>query len=95
MSTIQTLNDAERNAPKKSPFKSSDSAKARMARIGKTKKDRARGAAHKNEQNRQARAAWQNDSKSTFPTSSCNGKKNRYQVTGKDGQTVYVREKRK
>jgi hypothetical protein len=62
-------------------------------RKGKTKVDRERGAAQKNALNKDMRASWQNDSKgSTFPWSACNGKRNRYQVTGKSGETVYLRD---
>lgn len=67
---------------------------AKRVRKGKTRKDAANGARAKNQQNRDTRAMWQGDSKravANFPWSSCNGKRNRYQVTGKGGQTVYLR----
>lgn len=70
---------------------------SRRIRKGKSSKDRANGARSKNAQNKDSRASWQNNRRAdgsnstTFPRASCNGKANRYQVTGKDGQTVYVR----
>jgi hypothetical protein len=66
-------------------------------RTGKTRRERIAGAAHKNAQNRDSRASWQNDRKAdgsnstSFPVASCNGRRNRYQVTGKDGATVYLK----
>lgn len=105
---VTTMNDAERNAPKKQAWKSSESAKERMRRDGivngrrvqpgKTEKDRANGAKQKNAQNKDTRAMWQTDSKRSkdnFPRATCNGKKNRYQVTGKGGETVYLGDKKK
>lgn len=66
---------------------------AERIRKGKTKVDRERGAAAKNAMNKDMRASWQGNSKgSSFPWSSCNGKRNRYQVTGKGNQTVYLRD---
>jgi hypothetical protein len=70
-------------------------------RTGKTRSDRENGAAHKNAQNRDSRASWQNNRRAdgsnstTFPWASCNGKRNRFQVTGKGGQTVFLADKRK
>lgn len=61
------------------------------ARWGKTQKDRVNGAAHRNTGNKEARVAWQNDSHSSisnFPYTSCNGKRNRTIVTGRNGQPV-------
>ena len=100
---MQTLNDVK--------FKSSETAKARMCRDGiiggrrvqpgKTAKDRANGARQKNLQNKQMRADYQNSIKSdgshsmSFPWASCNGKRNRYQVTGPKGQTIYLGDKKK
>lgn len=71
-------------------FKSSQSSLDRMRREGKTKKDHARGAKRKNEDNKAARASWQGDAKVSFPWSSCNGKRNRYQWTGKGNSTVFA-----
>jgi hypothetical protein len=62
-------------------------------RTGKTAKDHRNGAKNKNQQNKDSRAMWQNDTKSTsFPAASCNGKRNRYQVTGKGNETVFLRD---
>ena len=67
--------------------------KEKRIRRGKTAKDHANGQKHKNAQNKDSRAAWQNDTKgSSFPVASCNGKRNRYQVTGKGGETVYLKD---
>jgi len=77
--------------------KLADFYKARRIRKGKTNRDRLNGAKAKNLQNRESRAMWQNDSKRTaqnFPYASCNGKRNRYQVTGKGNQTVILRDKK-
>jgi hypothetical protein len=66
------------------------------SRKGKTRKDRANGQAGKNQQNKDMRASWQQNSKNTsFPASACNGKRNRYQWTGKNGETIYADAKRK
>jgi hypothetical protein len=66
-------------------------------RKGKTKVDRERGAGAKRAMNNDMRASWRNmgeksRSHANFPWSACNGKKNRYQVTGKGGETVYLRD---
>ena len=69
-------------------------------RKGKTRRDRENGAANKNAQNRDSRASWQNNRRAdgsnstTFPWASCNGTRNRFQVTGKKGETVFLRDKR-
>lgn len=69
-------------------------------RTGKTRRDRENGAANKNRQNLDSRASWQNgrradgSNSTTFPWSSCNGQRNRFQVTGKQGQVVFLRDKR-
>ncbi len=69
-------------------------------RKGKTRRDRENGAANKNAQNRDSRASWQNNRRAdgsnstTFPWASCNGTRNRFQVTGKEGATVFLRDKR-
>lgn len=69
----------------------------RCVRHGKSRKDRENNARSKNFENKDSRASWQNTRRAdgsnsqTFPWSSCNGKRNRYQVTGKDAQTVYSR----
>ena len=55
---------------------------------GKTKRDHSRGLIAKNIANKQARAAWQHDSKATqanFPFLTCNGKRNR----SKNNKGVY------
>lgn len=81
---------------KENPFKPAKgpSPQHPRPRIGKTRKDRANGAAAKNQQNKDMRVSWQGDSKrdgKNFPYSACNGKRNRYQVTGKGNQTVYLK----
>jgi hypothetical protein len=74
------------------------SAAIKRVRTGKTRRDRENGAANKNAQNRDSRASWQNGrdtsggNKTSFPYASCNGKRNRFQVTGKDGSTVFLRD---
>lgn len=72
----------------------------KRVRTGKTRRDRENGAANKNAQNRDSRASWQNNRRAdgsnstTFPYASCNGTRNRFQVTGKAGATVFLRDKR-
>lgn len=57
-----------------------------IQRLGKTRKDRESGARERNWANKQARASWMGNKRSdAFPRMSCNGKKNRYRVTGKGG----------
>lgn len=67
----------------------------RTYRRGKTARDRARGEAQRRAGNRAARVQWQHDSSGNknarFPAETCNGKKNRYQVTGKGNQTVRLK----
>lgn len=71
---------------------------AKRIRTGKTRRDRENGAANKNAQNRDSRASWQNSRRAdgsnstTFPYASCNGTRNRFQVTGKGGATVFLRD---
>jgi hypothetical protein len=68
--------------------------KTKRIRVGKTRKDHLNGAKSKNQQNKDSRYLWQQDSKravSNFPWAACNGQRNRYQVTGKDGATIYLR----
>lgn len=65
-------------------------------RIGKTRKDHESGAHARRIANRQARAAWNNSRDSAgkmdpFPVSACNGKRNRHRVTGKKGETVFLK----
>lgn len=63
------------------------------ARWGKTQKDRAGGAARRNADNKEARVSWQHDNKasiSNFPYASCNGKRNRTLVTGRQGKPVFT-----
>lgn len=83
---------------KENPFKPAKgpSPQHPRTRKGKTAKDRANGAKGKNQQNKDMRASWQNDTKSTsFPSSACNGKRNRYQWTGKGNETVYADAKKR
>lgn len=66
----------------------------KRVRKGKTKKDAINGQKSKSAQNKDTRAMWQGDSKRAvhnFPWSSCNGKRNVYQFTGKGGHTIYTR----
>jgi hypothetical protein len=65
-------------------------------RKGKTLKDKRNGAKAKNEENKGLRGDWRNQgngkrSLQDFPYSTCNGKRNLYQYTGKGGQTIYTR----
>lgn len=64
-------------------------------RAGKTLRDRLSGATARNLTNKDLRVAWQQDSNcrnATFPTQTCNGKKNRSVVVmkknGKPGRRV-------
>ena len=67
--------------------------KEKRVRKGKTAKDHINGQKQKNQQNKDSRASWQNDSKGTsFPAASCNGKRNRYQVTGPKGETIFLKD---
>lgn len=66
-------------------------------RTGKTKRDRENKATERRLANQAARREWQNDNRSTnanFPYDSCNGKKNRYHVTGKGGGHVPASQRR-
>lgn len=71
---------------------------SKRVRTGKTRRDRENGAANKNAQNRDSRASWQNNRRAdgsnstSFPYASCNGKRNRFQVTGKGESTVFLRD---
>jgi hypothetical protein len=47
------------------------------ARNGKTAKDHASGAIHKNANNKAKRAAWENGIEKSFPTDTCSGKRHR------------------
>ena len=70
----------------------------RRVRVGKTMRDIENGQKRKNEQNKESRAMWQKDSKRTaqnFPSASCNGQRNRYQVTGPKGETVFLKDTKK
>jgi hypothetical protein len=94
MSSLKEAQAAKEAKAKENPFKPAKgpSPNHPRPRLGKTKKDRANGAAGKNQQNKDMRASWQQDSKgSKFPVSACNGKRNRYQVTGKGAATVYLK----
>lgn len=70
----------------------------RRVRVGKTKRDIENGQKRKNQENKDSRAMWQKDSKRTaqnFPSAACNGKRNRYQVTGPKGETVFLKDTKK
>jgi hypothetical protein len=63
-------------------------------RNGKTAKDRRNGYESRRNANRDARNAYCNNQKAEnreFPFHACNGKRNRYRVTGPNGQTVFVK----
>lgn len=57
----------------------------RIRRPGKTAKDRASGASARNESNKRARAAYQQDAAkgAAFPKTTCNGKRNHHRGMGK------------
>lgn len=64
--------------------------KANIYRLGKTQRDARSHAKQRNYENKQARAAWNNEqtmrrSQNTFPFHSCNGKRNRSVITGHKG----------
>ena len=62
-------------------------------RKGKTERKRANGATARNADNKAKRVAWQHgngETNKTFPRETCNGKKNRYRVTGKGNMEVFV-----
>lgn len=66
-----------------------------VMRPGKTRRDMLSGAKGRNAANKAARNAYCQDSKAThtsFPFYACNGRKNRYRVTGKDGVTLFLRD---
>lgn len=95
---MSSLKEAQSQAAnKENPFKPAKgpSPTHPRSRKGKTARDRANGQTNKNYENKQMRASWQSNPKDSFPASSCNGKRNRYQWTGKDGETVYAGVKRK
>lgn len=97
MNEAEKIKAAEEAAEKKAKGPSPSHPRPRT---GKTRIDRERHAAAKNSQNKELRADWQNDRKAdgsnptSFPASACNGKRNRYQITGKGNETVYVKEKK-
>lgn len=71
----------------------------KRVRHGKTRRDSANGYQARRAGNRDARNAYCAASKeqrdlnnSKFPFHACNGKKNRYRVTGKNKQTVFLRD---
>jgi hypothetical protein len=64
------------------------------SRIGKTQKDRAKGAQSRTYANRQARADWQNNG-GDFPYAHCNGKRNRTVFTGKGNVRIVLSPKSK
>lgn len=64
-------------------------------RKGKTAKDRESGAKQRNADNKRMRADWRNSMDARgktdpFPRSTCNGKRNRFVVTGKGNKAVYL-----
>lgn len=59
-------------------------------RIGKTAKERASGVHGNRFANMAARVAWQRDN-GDFPTTACNGKRNRHRITGKEGKAVFLK----
>ncbi len=66
-----------------------------IQRSGKTQRDLRSGAKGRNAANKAARNAYCQDSKvanTAFPFYACNGRKNRYRVTGKDGETLFLRD---
>ena len=71
----------------------------KRARVGKTKREHASGVHGNRFKNREKRVVWQknidprNPGSNPFPVESCNGKKNRYRVTGKKGKSVILKEK--
>ncbi len=72
-------------------------------RVGKTARDHKSGAWARRLDNQQARANWGMEVKSCaghrqtlgvpFPAHTCNGKKNRYRVTGKQNKTIFLKGK--
>ncbi len=68
-----------------------DMYQSRRRRVGKTAKQRKSGKLERNASNRSTRSDWCQDSRasnSTFPRQTCNGRKNRFQYTGKGGKMV-------
>lgn len=68
-----------------------------IIRPGKTRRDMLSGAKARNAANKAARNEYCQDSKmmatnAHFPFYACNGRKNRYRVTGKDGVTLFLRD---
>ncbi len=68
-----------------------------VMRPGKTRRDMLSGAKARNAANKAARNEYCQDSKmmatnAHFPFYACNGRKNRYRVTGKDGVTLFLRD---
>jgi len=64
-------------------------------RHGKTEREHVSGVWRNRFANRAKRRAWQQDERFptafNFPSESCNGKRNRYRVTGKNGNSVLVK----
>lgn len=62
-------------------------------RLGKTRREHQSGVHQNRFNNRAARVAWQNttDKNPVFPHSACNGKRNRYRITGKEGKTIILK----
>ncbi len=68
-----------------------DEYQARRRRVGKTAKDRKNSATETRLINREARTSWMSErgaTNDTFPRASCNGRKNRFVTTGKNGKKV-------
>lgn len=66
-----------------------------IMRKGKTQRDLKSGAKGRNASNKEARNAYCQDTKvsnTNFPWHACNGKKNRYRVTGKHGVSIFLRD---
>lgn len=68
-------------------------------RFGKTQKDHESGAWANRFRNQEMRESWMNlpqgqRTNSNFPYEACNGKKNRFRVTGKGGASLILRGKK-
>lgn len=66
----------------------------RTFRAGKTAREHKSGVHENRFRNQEARRIWDNEprsSNSTFPSLSCNGKKNRSRITGKGGKTIFLK----
>ncbi len=66
----------------------------KIRRPGKTQRDQKSGAHARRIMNQQKRADWYKDqshNNNNFPVESCNGKRNRYRVTGKGGASIILK----